>query len=114
LGAGWLAVSYRQLKRQLPRYVDRSSETRGEPRIPNALAKGSWTPLVRRPAAVTIVVVVVPSPASSVVVVARAVVAMVVDALLTVYIRIKLQVDFENARLLEPPFYHNAPPIRAG
>jgi hypothetical protein len=53
---------------------------RGEYRVSDALAKGSWTPLVRRPATVTIVVAVVASPASSIVVVARAVVAMIVNA----------------------------------
>jgi hypothetical protein len=53
----------------VPGYVGQSSETRGEPCIWDALAKSLWTPLVQRPAAVTIVVVVVASPASSVVVV---------------------------------------------
>jgi hypothetical protein len=28
----------------VPGYIGRSSETRGEPDIPDALAKGSWTP----------------------------------------------------------------------
>jgi hypothetical protein len=31
----------------VPGYVGQSSETRGEPSIPDALAKGSWTLLVR-------------------------------------------------------------------
>jgi hypothetical protein len=65
----------------VPGYVGRSPETRGEPRIPDALANGPWTSLVRRPAAITVVVTVVVSPASSVVVVARAVVTVVVDVL---------------------------------
>jgi hypothetical protein len=47
----------------------------------DALAKSPWTPLVRRPAAVTVVIAVVVSLASSIVVVSLAVVAMVVDAL---------------------------------
>jgi hypothetical protein len=64
----------------VPGYVGQSSETRGEPCIPDALAKGSWTPLVWGPAAVMIIVVVVASPSSSIVVVARTVVTMVVDA----------------------------------
>jgi hypothetical protein len=51
-------------------YVGRSLETRGECRILDALAKGSWTPLVWRLAAVTVVVTVVASSAASVVVVA--------------------------------------------
>jgi hypothetical protein len=62
-------------------YVGWSSETRGKPRITDALAKGSRTPLVWRLPAVTIIVAVVASPASSIVVVARTVVTMVVDAL---------------------------------
>jgi hypothetical protein len=64
----------------VPRYVGRSSKTRGEPRTPDALAKGSWTPLIWRPVAVTIIVVVMALLASSVVVVAQAVVMMVVNA----------------------------------
>jgi hypothetical protein len=53
----------------VPGYVGRSSETRGEPRISDALAKGPRTPLVQRPAAVTVIVTVVMPSASSVVVV---------------------------------------------
>jgi hypothetical protein len=64
----------------IPRYVGRSSKMGGEPRISDALAKGSWTPLVWQLAAVTIILDVVALPASSVAVVVRAVVAMVVDA----------------------------------
>jgi hypothetical protein len=30
----------------VPRYIGRSVEARGEPRVPDALAKGPWTPLV--------------------------------------------------------------------
>jgi hypothetical protein len=50
----------------------------GEPRIPNALAKGSWTPLVQRPATVTVVVDVVALSVPSIVGVAQADVALVV------------------------------------
>jgi hypothetical protein len=49
--------------------------------VADALAKGPWTALVRRPAAVAVVVAVVAPPASSIVMVARAVVVVVVDAL---------------------------------
>jgi hypothetical protein len=66
----------------VPGYVGQSSETRGEPRIPDALAKGLWTPLVQRPAVISIIIAVVASPAFSVVVVARAIVTMVVYALI--------------------------------
>jgi hypothetical protein len=65
----------------VPRYVGRGAEARGEPCIPDALTKSPWTSLVRRPAAVALVVAVVASPTSAIVVVARAVVAVVVDAL---------------------------------
>jgi hypothetical protein len=49
--------------------------------IADALAKGPWTPLVRRPAVVAIVVVVMAPPAPTIVVVVRTVVMVVVDAL---------------------------------
>jgi hypothetical protein len=54
----------------VPGYVGRSPKMRGEPRLSDALAKGSWTPLVQRPAAVTVVVAVIASSAPSVIVVA--------------------------------------------
>jgi hypothetical protein len=54
----------------VPGYIGRSSETRGEPHIPDALAKSSRTPLIQRPDAVTVVVAIIVSSASSVVVVA--------------------------------------------
>jgi hypothetical protein len=56
-------------------------ETRGEPRIADALTKGLWTSLDQRPAIIAVVITVAASPASSIVVVVRAVVAVVVDAL---------------------------------
>jgi hypothetical protein len=64
----------------VPGHVGRISETRGGPRILDARAKGSWTPLVWRPATVTVIVPVVASSTTPVVVVARAVVTMIVNA----------------------------------
>jgi hypothetical protein len=54
----------------VPRYVGRSVEARGEPRTPDALAKGPWTSLAWRPAMVAVVVAVVAPPKSVIVVVA--------------------------------------------
>jgi hypothetical protein len=65
----------------VPWHVGRSAKARKELRVADALAKSPWTPLVRRPAVVAFIVAIVASPASMIVVVARAVVAVVVDAL---------------------------------
>jgi hypothetical protein len=62
-------------------HVGRSTKGRTELRVADALTKGRWTSLVRRPAAVAVVVAVVSPPASTVVVVARAIVTVIVDAL---------------------------------
>jgi hypothetical protein len=63
----------------VPWHIGWSVEARRELRVADALTKGPWTSLVRRPAAIAVVVDVVAPLA--VVVVARAIVAVVVDAL---------------------------------
>jgi hypothetical protein len=65
----------------VPRHVGRSAEARRELRVADALAKSSWTPLVRGPAAVAFVVAVVAPPASVVVMVAQVIVVVVIDTL---------------------------------
>jgi hypothetical protein len=65
----------------VPWHVGRSAEARRELCVADALAKSSWTPLVRRLATVVVVVAVVSPSAATIVVVARTVVAVVVDAL---------------------------------
>jgi hypothetical protein len=54
----------------IPWHVGRSAEVRRELQVADALAKGPWTSLVRRPVAVAVVVTVVAPPTSKIVVAA--------------------------------------------